>query len=168
MSGNRDGIELKEKNGEHPVGDSGQLMLLGLFLVAWVLDSFFLNWTTFVAAYLPLLLRLVLAGLFLLAGFLLAGAAHSVIDKDGGSRSVRTSGVFRYVRHPLYLGSLLFYLALTISTCSMVSLVFLIAIFAFYNYIAGYEEKLMLNRFGDEYADYMRQTGKWIPGTGRD
>ena len=32
-----DGI--KEKNGEHPYGDAGQLILLGFFLLVWLGDS---------------------------------------------------------------------------------------------------------------------------------
>ena len=103
----------------------------------------------------------------MLLGFLFAWAARSIVNHGGGPESVRTSGVFRYVRHPLYLGALLFYLGLTIATCSLVSFVLLVVIFLFYNYIAGYEEKLMLRRFGDEYRDYMEKTGKWIPRPGR-
>jgi protein-S-isoprenylcysteine O-methyltransferase Ste14 len=168
MTGNgNDGMELREKKGEHPAGDAGQLTLLGLFLVVWVLDSFFLHWTTSPAAYLPLLWRLVFAGIFLLLGLALARAAHTVTDHEDGPEEVMKSGVFRYVRHPLYLGALLFYVALTAATCSLASLGMLLVIFIFYNYIAGYEEKLMLRRFGDEYGDYMKKTGKWIPGTGR-
>ena len=168
MTGNEDtGSSLKEKNGEHPAGDSGQLALLGLFLVVWVFDSFFLHWTTFPADHVPLLLRLIPAGLILLLGFALARAAHSVTDHDGGPESVRTSGVFRYVRHTLYLGALMFYLALSVASCSLVSLGMLLVIFLFYDFIARYEEKLMINRFGDEYGNYMKRTGKWIPRPGR-
>ena len=34
---------MKEKRGEHPFGDAGQFILLGLFLVVWIGDSFFLK-----------------------------------------------------------------------------------------------------------------------------
>ncbi len=36
---------MEDKNGEHPFGDAGQLILLGLFLIVWVADSFFLKRT---------------------------------------------------------------------------------------------------------------------------
>jgi len=32
---------MKEKNGEHPYGDSGQLILLVLFLLIWLLEDRF-------------------------------------------------------------------------------------------------------------------------------
>ena len=28
--------DVKDKNGEHPLGDAGQLVLLGVFLAVWV------------------------------------------------------------------------------------------------------------------------------------
>ena len=45
---------MKEKNGEHPLGDAGQLILFGLFLVIWILDSFILHHSTFLADLIPL------------------------------------------------------------------------------------------------------------------
>ena len=35
--------------GEHTFGDMGQLILLVIFLVVWVADSFFLHYTTFLS-----------------------------------------------------------------------------------------------------------------------
>jgi protein-S-isoprenylcysteine O-methyltransferase Ste14 len=151
------------RNGEHPAGDAGQLALLGLFLVVWVLDSFFLRWTTLTAAWLPAVPRLVAAGLVMALAFLLAKAAHPVTEGEEGTATLISSGVFARVRHPLYLGSLLFYAALTLATCSLASLGALVVIFLFYDHIAGFEERVLLERFGDEYRDYMKKTGKWIP-----
>jgi len=78
------------------------------------------------------------------------------------------TGAFRYVRHPLYLASILFYLGLSISTGSLISLALLAVMCIFYNYIAGYEEKLLEKKFGEGYIRYKKRTGKWVPkiGTG--
>jgi protein-S-isoprenylcysteine O-methyltransferase Ste14 len=54
-----------------------------------------------------------------------------------------------------------------LATASLSSLVVLVGIFIFYNYIAGYEERLLAARFGQEYGDYAMRTGKWVPGIGR-
>jgi protein-S-isoprenylcysteine O-methyltransferase Ste14 len=160
-------MDQKEKNGEHPAGDSGQIVLLSLFLVVWALDSFLLRWTTFPAGHVSPYIRLPLMAAVLALGIILARSGHVVVNGDERPNSVVESGAFRYVRHPLYLGSLLFYLALTISTGSLVSLALLVVIFLFYNFLAGYEEKLMLKRFGDKYENYMKKTGRWIPTSGR-
>ena len=45
---------MKKKNGEHPLGDSGQLVLLVLFLLIWVVDSFFLRISTFLSDFISL------------------------------------------------------------------------------------------------------------------
>jgi len=34
---------MKEKKGEHPFGDAGQLISLATFLIVWVTDSFFIR-----------------------------------------------------------------------------------------------------------------------------
>jgi protein-S-isoprenylcysteine O-methyltransferase Ste14 len=55
------------------------------------------------------------------------------------------------------------YLGLTVSTASLFCLALLVAIFLFYNTIAGYEEKLMEAKFGQAYIAYKKNTGRWIP-----
>jgi len=156
-------VALEEKNGEHPLGDAGQLILLGLFLLIWMGDSFFLHFSTPLAPSLPLALRLGLLGLALAVAFYLFKSAHVVVSHKERPTHLVTTGAFRYVRHPLYLGCLLFYFGLAVATASLVSLALLVGIFLFYNFIAGYEEKLLEAKFGESYTAYQRQTGKWLP-----
>jgi protein-S-isoprenylcysteine O-methyltransferase Ste14 len=154
---------MKEKKGEHPFGDTGQLILLGIFLVVWVSDTFFLHWSTFLSILIPLYLRMAFLGLALLSTFLLVRSAHFVISQKERPNYVVDTGAFHYVRHPLYLGSILAYLGTAISSMSLFSLALLIPIFVFYNYIATYEEKLLEKKFGTAYQDYKKRTGKWLP-----
>ena len=74
-----------------------------------------------------------------------------------------STGAYQYVRHPLYLGSIMFYLGFAVSTASLFSLVLVVLIFIFYNFIASYEEKLLEDRFHEEYRNYRKRTGKWVP-----
>jgi len=46
--------------------------------------------------------------------------------------------------------------------------VLFVGIFIFYNYLASYEEKLLEEKFGEEYIKYKQKTGKWVPGIGRN
>ena len=157
---------MDKQNGEHPYGDLGQLVLLSLFLIIWVGDSFVLHLSTFLASYVPLSLRLLVAALALAAACLLINSGHVVISHGNHGRlptSLVTSGAFCYVRHPLYLGCLLVYFGLTVATASLFSLALLVTIFCFYNFIASYEEDLLEKRFGEDYLNYKRQTGKWLP-----
>ena len=154
---------MKEKKGEHPFGDAGQLVLLGVFLVVWVGDSFFLRKSTFQSDYVPLYICLVILGFTLIAAIYLFRSGHVVVSHEQRPNRVVATGAFRYVRHPLYLASILTYLGLTVLTVSLFSFAILVGIFVFHNYIASYEEKLLDTRFGEEYRKYKKKTGKWVP-----
>jgi protein-S-isoprenylcysteine O-methyltransferase Ste14 len=157
---------MEEKKGERPYGDTGQLILLGLFLMVWTGDSFFVHKSTFLSEYVPLFIRLTILGLVLIPAFCLFLSGHVVVAHGERPASVVSTGAFRYVRHPLYLGAILFYLGLAVSTASLSSLLLLVIIFFFYNYIASYEERLMEIKFGEDYVSYKNRTGKWLPRIG--
>lgn len=156
-----------ERNGEHPLGDAGQLILFGLFLVIWILDSFILQRSTFLADDIPLVIRLVFLGAALVAAVYLFKSGHVVVSGEQRPTTVVSSGAFGYVRHPLYLGGILIYLGLTVSTASLFCLALLVVIALFYNHIAGYEEKLLEIKLGQAYIAYQKKTGKWIPHFGK-
>jgi len=149
--------------GEHPIGDAGQLVLLIVFLAVWVFDSFIGKHTTFLAEYIPRFIRIPLSAVIILAAIYLSNNAHRILFDDRRATAVLQSGVFEYVRHPLYLAALLFYLGLLLLTLSILSAMVWLVIIAFYNFIAKYEEKLLLDKFGEEYKWYMLKVPKWIP-----
>jgi protein-S-isoprenylcysteine O-methyltransferase Ste14 len=155
---------MKEKQGEHPFGDAGQLIAFGLFIIIWVMDSFFLKISVNAAGYVSLYVRLIVAAIIFGISFYLLKSSHNVVAGENRPEKVITGGVFKYLRHPLYMSVILFYLALIASTLSIISFILWVAIFIFYNYIAGYEEKLMEMKFGEEYKSYRQKTGKWLPG----
>ena len=70
--------------------------------------------------------------------------------------------------HPLYLGSILFHLGLAVSTASLFAMAMVVVIFFFYNHIASYEEKILAQRWGEEYRSYKKRTGRWVPLIGRE
>mgnify|MGYP001821946811 CR=1 FL=1 len=154
---------MKDKKGEHPFGDAGQLILLGLYLVVWAGDSFFLHKSIFLSDYVPLFIRLVILALILIPAGYLSMSGHVVVAHGERPNSVVSTGAFRYVRHPLYSAAILFYLGLAVSTASLSSLLLLVIIFFFYNYIASYEERLMEIKFCEDYVSYKKRSGKWLP-----
>jgi protein-S-isoprenylcysteine O-methyltransferase Ste14 len=156
----------KDVAGEHPFGDTGQILLLFIFLAVWILDSFILRYSIFVAQHISLFIRLPLAIIILFFAGYLAKAGMAVVHDDtaGGSGVIR-EGAFSLVRHPVYLGSILFYLGLLALTLSLFTAVVFIAIVVFYHYIALYEEKLLLEKYGSEYEEYMKRVSMWIPWT---
>ncbi len=129
----------------------------------WGGDSFFLHLSTFLTDQLPWSVRLI----FLVAGIAAAAflfkSGPGVVSHSPRSGGLVSDGAFKYVRHPLDLGCILFYLGLALSTASFFSLVLWVAICIFYNYLASYEEKLLETQFGESYIIYKEQTGKWMP-----
>jgi protein-S-isoprenylcysteine O-methyltransferase Ste14 len=158
---------MKGGSGEHPFGDAGQLILLALFLLVWALDSFHLRVPTFLSGMVPGFARLALVAAAEVCALALLWEGHRLVEGEERPAKVLSSGAFRYVRHPLYLGCLLFYVGLAISTLSLLSILAFAGIFAFYDFIASYEERLLEARFGSEYATYKSKTGKWFPRVGR-
>jgi protein-S-isoprenylcysteine O-methyltransferase Ste14 len=157
------GAEMHGKDGEHPHGDIGQLILLSLFLVVWVGDSFSLRVSTFLSDIVSVYIRLGLLSLALIIAAYLARSGHVVVNPGGRATGVVSTGAFRYVRHPLYLASILTCLGLAVATASLLSLALSAGIAFFYNYIAGYEEEALLAKYGEEYSMYRERTGKWLP-----
>lgn len=149
---------------EHPYGDRGQIVGLFVFLLIWGLDSFVYKETTMLAAVIPLSIRLTAAGLTFLLAVYLVGTGHRVISGDSSEdRGLLKEGAFARLRHPLYGGSLLFYLSLCLTTLSLAALAVWCLISVFYNIIAGYEEKLLLEKYGDEYRRYQQNVPRWLP-----
>ena len=154
----------KDLIGEHPIGDIGQTILLIVFLALWALDSFVFRFSTFLAAYIPLIIRLVLAGLILPVGLYLATKSMRIVFAEKrDSPQVIKKEVYSYVRHPMYLAVILFFVALIFATLSLLSLALGILIFFFYNFIAAHEEKLLEEKLGQDYREYKNKVPRWLP-----
>ncbi|MFZ5989465.1 MAG: methyltransferase family protein [Bacillota bacterium] len=154
-------IEPSIRGDEHPLGDFGQGLFFIFFLVLWILDSFVFKWTTFLSGYIPLAIRMLLLGISLYFVFYISRQAHVVVLNRNAK--LITDGVFSRVRHPIYLAMLLLYLGLSLSVLSLLSMGLWVLIFLFYNYIAGYEEKYLLSKYGKEYVQYKEKVRRWIP-----
>lgn len=73
-----------------------------------------------------------------------------------------TWGPFRYVRHPSYLGYFLMFFGLFFLLLNLVALVPLLAIPGYIR-LTTYEEQLLIARFGNEYVEYQKTTGRFVP-----
>jgi protein-S-isoprenylcysteine O-methyltransferase Ste14 len=150
--------------GEYKWGDRGQLILLLLFLGIWITDSFVFQYSTFLTEQVPNRIRMPIAGVIWVAGWLLArGGMKAVFGTVRNVPEVIQTGVFRVVRHPIYLGAILFYCGAIISTLSIASAILWIGIVAFYVFISRYEERILTEEFGDEYLKYKKKVGMLFP-----
>jgi len=154
----------EDLTGEHRLGDTVQLILMITFLAIWILDSFVLGFSTSLAEKVPWFLRFPLGAILLIFTFLLEKSGlKTVFGMPQESPHVITSGAFSLVRHPIYLGAILGYAGMICMTLSLASAAIFIVIVAFYVYISKYEEKLLTQRFGDEYREYMKKVPMLFP-----
>jgi len=73
-----------------------------------------------------------------------------------------TKGIYRISRHPIYLSAFLFYLGIGIASASWVLLLFALAWIIIWNIVVPAEERLLLEKYGEAYREYMNKTPRWI------
>ena len=120
----------------------------------------------------PLALPLAMSGgLLAVAGAALVlrsratlGAAWSFVPKAGHGTGLVTTGPYRLVRHPIYLGLILLALGQALAFSSwLAGSIVLVGIVPTFAWRASAEETLLGRTFGERYRLYTRQTKMIIP-----
>lgn len=75
---------------------------------------------------------------------------------------LNTRYLYRFIRHPMYLGIILVYVTST-TVYSDLFLANLVCIVAYIELGSYFEEKSLHRRFGADYADYVTKTKRYIP-----
>ena len=79
-----------------------------------------------------------------------------------------TSGVYKYIRHPMYAFVWLWGIAQALLLQNWIAgPATLVCFLPLYFIRVPREEKMMLDRFGDQYRDYMKRTGRVLPRRGK-
>ena len=94
------------------------------------------------------------------AGLTMLGSSRLVTVE--GQRLV-TDGLYRRIRHPLYLGEMTRNLGFTLILTSGYGFALVLLGSVFLLFRIPREERMMLDEFGDEYKEYMRHTWRLIP-----
>jgi protein-S-isoprenylcysteine O-methyltransferase Ste14 len=74
-----------------------------------------------------------------------------------------TSGLYSYVRHPIYLGVILYALSAPIILESLYGFVVMLALVPLILHRIRVEESALTAKFGLEYTEYVRRTKRLIP-----
>ena len=112
-----------------------------------------------------------LGGLFLVVALLQTGPlaffglSQPFVGKDNREAKLTTKGVYGWVRHPLYTGSLIFLWFTPLMTLNIFA--FNLGITLYFLIGSQFEERKLLRIFGEEYEEYMQKTPMLIPWVGR-
>jgi protein-S-isoprenylcysteine O-methyltransferase Ste14 len=105
-------------------------------------------------------------------------ASFYYITKVGGSKNRKNksanfkfedtanlvkTGVYKYIRHPMYSSLLFLSLGAMFKNLTFITLLLEILILVFLYLTAKFEEKENVEFFGDAYTEYMKETKMFIP-----
>jgi len=129
-----------------------------LYRVAW-------PWSGLLLAGQALAVLIILVGLLQtgLAGFL--GLRQLLVGEPEGPPRLQVTGLYRWVRHPLYTAGLAF---LWLSPLMTTSTLALFVGLSLYIYIGSlFEERRLIRDFGQAYREYQRRVPRLLPRPGR-
>jgi protein-S-isoprenylcysteine O-methyltransferase Ste14 len=74
------------------------------------------------------------------------------------------TGLYRFLRHPGYLGQLIIFLGISTSISNWISILFMMTPIIFgYLYRIKVEERFMIEQMGENYLNYQKRTKRLIP-----
>ena len=86
----------------------------------------------------------------------------SVFPEPTENAKLVTSGLFKYARHPIYSGIILFAIFASLGTGSLIRLIVALSIWVLFRFKSAYEEKLLSKKF-QEYNSYLKKTPRFFP-----
>ncbi|MFX1284800.1 MAG: methyltransferase family protein [Promethearchaeota archaeon] len=149
-------------------------IFLLFFIVPFLLYFPYIEYQAFLQQFIPSPIVLVMGiignlvlifgGILMIWSRLLLGpyGTPKIVIKD--HHQLITHGVYRYIRHPLYLGYILLLFGYTFAFGSLFSSCLIIGfMLPLTKSRMDLEEKLLLANLGEKYNNYMRQTKRLIP-----
>jgi protein-S-isoprenylcysteine O-methyltransferase Ste14 len=135
-------------------------------MVAYLLNPASLD---FSALPLPVWLRWIGVGLGCLTGFLLFWTLRSlgknltdtVVTRK--EHTLVTTGPYRWVRHPFYVCAALIIVSTSLITAKAFFLIAGGVVLVLLAFRTRVEERNLLDRFGEEYREYIERTGRFFP-----
>lgn len=79
---------------------------------------------------------------------------------------LKTDGLYKWMRHPIYSGLIATALGLAIEAESLLNILVVLVLIALLTYKAKWEERFLLERY-PEYRTYMSKTGRFVPRLNR-
>jgi protein-S-isoprenylcysteine O-methyltransferase Ste14 len=93
-----------------------------------------------------------------------ANWAHAAEYQIKPGHELVTTGVYRFIRHPIYAGLALAALGTELLVGSLLVIPLALVLVIFAQFQAAREETLLTQQFGQAYHHYTRHTHRYIPG----
>lgn len=142
------------------------VIALACVALAWLLARFTPGFAYPLPARIPITVILVLTGISLVLSAVFAFRRVKTTPNPhtpGKSTSVVRSGPYRFTRNPMYLGLAFVLLGICAYLANPLALVAIIALVA---YLTRFqimpEERILLENFGETYAQYTRSVRRWL------
>ena len=85
-------------------------------------------------------------------------------DPTDPPKELVTTGPYRYVRNPIYVGVVLIFLGHFLWFGYWALLIYMVSAFiGVHFFVVLYEEPTLKRKFGAAYEDYLRKVPRWIP-----
>ncbi|GAB2621374.1 methyltransferase family protein [Belliella aquatica] len=84
---------------------------------------------------------------------------------EGEKEELVTSGIYKYIRHPIYTGLIGIFIGYFLFNPNAASMIHLIALLAYLPFGIFYEEKKLIELYGQEYLDYKKHIPALFPKT---
>ena len=161
---------LRPKSSDKKNADKGSLMFLWATIIVSITLSVFIANNT----YLPILLNPVIqyVGLAMIyvgiairiIAIVSLGQFFTVFVTIRESHKLKKDGIYKYLRHPSYSGSLLSFIGLGLTMNNWISLLLIsLSIIIAFIFRINIEEKVLIEQFGSEYLEYKKVTRGLIP-----
>ena len=166
------GIVKRTKRGDGKVQDRGSLLILWVVIAAsitacqWFSETHARNMFGGTHALKTAGVIVILAGLAIRwTAIFTLGKSFSSNVAIQDSQQITRAGLYRFVRHPSYLGLLSVFLAIGLHSRNWISLaVVLLPTTAGLLYRIHVEEAALAKAFGEDYLAYAKATKRLVPG----
>jgi methanethiol S-methyltransferase len=138
------------------------ILLLPLLLSDKIIYAIPFPWVILSIAIQVIAIIFLYIGLRQTGVFSFLGLHQAFLPEDNSAPHMVTDGLYHYVRHPLYTAGLVFIWLLPILTWNLLAMNLGLTIYILIG--AQFEERKLLQEFGEQYADYRHQTPMLIPG----
>jgi len=96
-------------------------------------------------------------------GRLTLGKYYSYGLRTLPSHKLIKHGIYKHIRHPISLAAILYSIGIPLFFSSLYGFLLMLGLIPLILYRIKIEEKMLIEKFGDEYREYMKKTEKMIP-----